>query len=413
MKKISVIALGILLLVPSYTFAAFTATENFDDYDIAAAGGSLNGKNGGTGWTSAWGSGGSLVPVTSAVVGGHGTAVDLGGSMTAERNFSPISSGVFHIRFQKQSPGSMPTTVYLSDTTNTGGSVNTKRMGVYIIRDATTTQPVIGVTDGQTYNTQILGSFDTVSWNTIDIKFDSSLGNNFKVSINGGAYSSSFPTGGAITRIDQLFIENLDMTNIYLDDIGTSPVTGAGITNRLAKFVDGSIISDSLFSDDGLNTILTSGNLFLQAGSMIDAFATGTISIGSTTASSIRIGNTNATTTVVGRFVAATTTVGLLRTSSNCVSSATPAICGSAMAGSVAMPTGGSTLVVNTTAVTSGSQIFITENSWLGSRLGLTCNTTTGRSYSVNAVTPGASFTIKSSANPATNKACLSYLIVN
>jgi hypothetical protein len=77
------------------------------------------------------------------------------------------------------------------------------------------------------------------------------------------------------------------------------------------------------------------------------------------------------------------------------------------------MATGGSTLVVNTTAVTADSQILITEDSSLGARLGITCNTGTNRTYSISARSPGTSFTITSSNNPVTNKACLSYWIVN
>jgi len=71
-------------------------------------------------------------------------------------------------------------------------------------------------------------------------------------------------------------------------------------------------------------------------------------------------------------------------------------------------------LTVNTTAVTSDSQIFIIEDSSLGSRLGITCSTGTNRNYSINARTAGTNFTIKSSNNiTGANKACLSYFIVN
>lgn len=256
---------------------------------------------------------------------------------------------------------------------------------------------------------------------------------------------------------------------------GTPPppaINGSGTINRLAKFIAGSSIGDSLFSDDGLNTTLTSGNFFLQIGSLIDSVTNGVLnfgttqattinigrfgqnmiinskvgiststpsatldvngdlsanlinitanglgidtltsgvfSIGSTTASAVKIGRAGITATVPG-----TIAFGTVGTVSNCNSSASPAVCGSAPAGSVAMATGGSTLVVNTTAVTANSQIMITEDSSLGSRLGITCNTGTGRNYSVSARTAGTSFTIKSSANPVTNKACLSYWILN
>lgn len=116
---------------------------------------------------------------------------------------------------------------------------------------------------------------------------------------------------------------------------------------------------------------------------------------------------------IVGSGLSFNGTTLAVATSTNCSSSASPAVCGSAPSGSVAMATGGSTLVVNTTAVTANSQIFVIGDSSLGTRLGITCNTATGRIYSINARTAGTSFTIKSSANPVTNKACLSYWIVN
>lgn len=250
-------------------------------------------------------------------------------------------------------------------------------------------------------------------------------------------------------------------------------ITGSGTVNRLAKFTTGTTtIGDALFSDDGFNTTLTSGNLFMPVSSMIDSitngalnfgttnattmtfgrtgqnmainsklgigtstpaatlhvvgdiratflnllaggsgldtYSSGLLSIGSSTASSINLGRSGVTVTSPGLVK-----VGSFGTVSNCSSSASPAVCGFAPAGSVAMPTGGSTLVVNTSAVTANSQIFISEDSSLGTRLGITCNTGTGRNYVINARISGTSFTIKSSANPSGNKACLSYFIVN
>lgn len=263
-----------------------------------------------------------------------------------------------------------------------------------------------------------------------------------------------------------------EVTTLYNSGNGLSYPSPSNTPNRLAKFIDGTTVGDALFSDDGVNTTLTGGNLFTQPGSLFDAvsngilnFGTGTattmtfgrsgqnmlinsklgigtttptamlevggdffsnlikvaangfgldtltageLSIGSTTASTINIGRTGITTTIPGAI-----SFGTAGTVSNCNSSTSPASCASAPSGSVALATGGSTLVVNTSAVTANSQILITEDSSLGSRLGITCNTGTGRNYSINARTAGTSFTIKSSANPTTNKACLSYWIIN
>lgn len=287
---------------------------------------------------------------------------------------------------------------------------------------------------------------------------------------------STDSTGGTITTVGAYTIHTFTSNGTFTVSTSTSTpttnISGTGTVNRIAKFTASTTLSDSLLSDDGSNTTLTAGNFFMQVSSLIDSIATGTLnfgttnastmifgrsgqnmiinsnvgigtstpsstltvigdmfanfihvaannlgldtltsgtlSIGSTTASSIILGHTGITTTVPGII-----SFGKASTISNCNSTTTPSTCGSAPAGSVALPTATSTLIVNTTAVSVNSQIFITEDSSIGSRLGITCNTTTGRIYSISARTAGTSFTIKSSANPATNKACLSYWIIN
>jgi hypothetical protein len=75
------------------------------------------------------------------------------------------------------------------------------------------------------------------------------------------------------------------------------------------------------------------------------------------------------------------------------------------------------TVTVSTSAVnrngSSNSNILIQENSGLSVPLGVTCNTTLGRTYAVTTQTDGTSFVITSSAAPAANPACLSYFIFN
>jgi hypothetical protein len=105
-----------------------------------------------------------------------------------------------------------------------------------------------------------------------------------------------------------------------------------------------------------------------------------------------------------------------LKSLTNCSSSASPAVCGSAMAGSVAVPTGATpTLVVNTTAVTANSQIFLNIDEGLGTKLSVTCNTTLATLVQpvVTARTAATSFTIQVNATLAVNPACVSYMIVN
>jgi hypothetical protein len=102
-------------------------------------------------------------------------------------------------------------------------------------------------------------------------------------------------------------------------------------------------------------------------------------------------------------------------TATNCSNGASPAVCVSARAGSVAVPTGvNPTLVVNTTAVTAASEILLTidESATISAT---TCNTTLATLVQpvVTARTAATSFTIQVPATLATNPACVNYLIVN
>lgn len=100
------------------------------------------------------------------------------------------------------------------------------------------------------------------------------------------------------------------------------------------------------------------------------------------------------------------------KTATNCSSSASPAVCAAAPAGSVAVAAGGTTLTVNTTAITASSQILLTFDSSLGTRLGVTCNTTVNQP-TVSARTAGTSFVITMGTSVSTNPACISYSVVN
>lgn len=103
-------------------------------------------------------------------------------------------------------------------------------------------------------------------------------------------------------------------------------------------------------------------------------------------------------------------------TATNCSSAASPAVCGSAPAGSFVIAAGATSTVVDTTAVTANSQIVVYPDESLGTKLGVTCNTTPATALAttgVTARTAGTSFTITTSGTVATHPACYSYLIVN
>jgi hypothetical protein len=106
----------------------------------------------------------------------------------------------------------------------------------------------------------------------------------------------------------------------------------------------------------------------------------------------------------------------LYSTATNCSSSASPAVCGSAAAGSFVIAASATSVVVDTTVVTANSQIFLTEDSSLGTKLSVTCNTQSLLTLGVPKVTArtaGTSFTASIEVGPTTNPICVSYAIVN
>ncbi len=94
----------------------------------------------------------------------------------------------------------------------------------------------------------------------------------------------------------------------------------------------------------------------------------------------------------------------------SCVTSASPAACGSSRYGLVAIPVAGTTLVINDTAVTATGVIELTPDVSTASALGVACSS--GLNYTVTARSPGVSFTVTSNAT-STNYGCFNYEIPN
>ena len=125
----------------------------------------------------------------------------------------------------------------------------------------------------------------------------------------------------------------------------------------------------------------------------------------------VTVGPTNP---VAGALAANTLYSSLYATQTNCASSASPAVCGSAAAGSFVIAAGATTVTVNTTAVTANSVIIAMEDDSLGTKLGVTCNTGILVSApEITARTAGTSFTVTTPTSPTTNPGCYSYFIIN
>jgi hypothetical protein len=117
----------------------------------------------------------------------------------------------------------------------------------------------------------------------------------------------------------------------------------------------------------------------------------------------------------IGGTVAAAGKFTTTSTATNCSSSASPAVCGAAAAGAVALPTGTApTLVVDTSAVTANSEILLTVDEGL-TISGVTCNSTLATLLNpvVTARVPGVSFTFTINATIAVNPACVSFRVIN
>jgi len=189
--------------------------------------------------------------------------------------------------------------------------------------------------------------------------------------------------------------------SIYGIEIGDQNASGA---IGSGTFVDGSY---GLSIDQTASA--NSWALYASGGAI--SYFKGNVGIGLTTPGApapLTVGTT-------GQFqvsAAGAVTAPTYSTSGNCSSSTSPAVCSSYASGSVAMAAAATTLVVNTTAVTANSQILLTFDSSLGTKLGVTCNTTTPSLYRVSARTAATSFTITATAS-VTNPACFSYTIIN
>lgn len=128
------------------------------------------------------------------------------------------------------------------------------------------------------------------------------------------------------------------------------------------------------------------------------------------------VGLANATCTTLSPLSASAITGNTFNTGTNCSSAASPAVCAAAAGGSVAIPAGAlQTLQVNTTAVTANSQILLTIDEGLGTKLGVTCNTTVATLTQpvVTARSAAASFTIEEPATTSVNPVCVSYMVLN
>lgn len=210
------------------------------------------------------------------------------------------------------------------------------------------------------------------------------------------------------------FLEGANVANdeVYAAEIKTSMVNSTGT----AAESSGVIVRTP--ADQGSPVVTTRSGVHIEDQSGATVTTRAAILLDDQTASGAYAIKTGTGLVSFGASVTAVTSIkgATYLTATNCSSAASPAVCSSAASGSVALPTGTNpTLQVNTSAVTANSQIMLTVDESLGTKLGVTCNTTLSTLLNpvVTARSAGASFTFTIGAIIAGNPVCVSYIIIN
>jgi hypothetical protein len=210
--------------------------------------------------------------------------------------------------------------------------------------------------------------------------------------LGSGLLMRNFPSEGVQTWTKGIQITSPAVTGISLEGAMTTGISIAGAATNDIRLQGGATITNA----SSVITISTSTTI---QGALVVSGGTATL----------------ATTSVTGTLgVTATTTTGTLATASPCYSKTDPAVCVAAASGSFVVAAGATTANASTTAVTANSQIILTVDSSLGSKLTVTCNTTIPTSTPVVTIrTPGNGFQVSTALGPITNPLCISYLIIN
>lgn len=229
--------------------------------------------------------------------------------------------------------------------------------------------------------------------------------------INGAAGNLTLGTNLASTRVWS------DGTNYFAGSTSTIGGLRFGVAgSRIIDTASGGaiLISDALVPnvDTGV-TLGAIANRWLQIFAGPTGIKLGNGTNGPTITATGSSPNENLVLTSAGTGAI---TLTKLSTAVNCANGASPAVCTSAPAGAVAIPTGvNSTLVVNTTAVSAASEIILTVDDSL--TIGATtCNSTLATlvgGIAITARTAGTSFTISYNGTITTNPVCISYHIIN
>lgn len=231
---------------------------------------------------------------------------------------------------------------------------------------------------------------------------------------NGGAAVTTFNTVGTVIGINTPSGFNGDDLAFFANGTRVLTVNSGGSVTSNSSFIAGSAAAFSFSSRSALKS--ASDGVVSMTNAAGTAFTR--LQLGGTTSSfpAIQVNGTSLQAELADGSAQTGWSAATYSTATNCSSGASPAVCAAAAAGSVAIPAGAlQTLQVNTSAVTANSQILLTIDEGLGTKLGVTCNTTiaTLTQPVVTARSAGASFTIEEPTTTSANPVCVSYMVFN
>ncbi len=224
LKKIGILASILAILLPTITFAAWSATDNFDSYTVGV---DLETLNGGTSWSGAWTKQAvGTQTIQLAPSGGQGGNAVRSASLTAsayDRTFANITSGTVSFRIQ------------ISNTSPDDFSGVELKEGTNFIMHVKIAGGQLQRYNGTTPAYENIQAVSANTWYTVDIQFDDAAQpDKYRVRVDGGAWTGWGGTNGAYTNINRFAIEDSSIVtslNLWIDDIkngGTETTTATG-----------------------------------------------------------------------------------------------------------------------------------------------------------------------------------------
>jgi hypothetical protein len=191
------------------------ALENFESYPDDV----LNSSNGGTGWLTYW-TGNSKFVIQSAVVSEGTKAMQANPlqfsptffqRITASRTLTPITSGTIHFDSRTDDDTASISFEFSSGFSNAAMALS--------VRDATSNgSPGPHWLASNGTSTVVLQPYTVDQFDAVDIEFDTAT-DLYRVSIDGGAFSSWFSFSDSVKNIDKISINTNGPGVSYIDDI--------------------------------------------------------------------------------------------------------------------------------------------------------------------------------------------------